>query len=431
MNRRHFLRGASGTLVGLPMLASLSPRTSRAAVDSDCRLLVISLTQGCLVDEMATAGATEDDFTLGPQLEPLAAHRDSMLIVRGINDDSCKLDSYNAHTTNRVHALTARGMIWSPSGGAPTSAGGISIDQHIAELWEEQLGPTPYRSLEFGVGAKGQTTQTVSWAGVDQPLPADNSPANMFDRIFQDFETPDPVAFERQKENRSLVLDAVKDNFDLVRNDLSVADQIALDLHAERVTGLQKTIESLSFCTPPAAPGSAASPAETADLQAQLLVTALECGLTRVANLVIGEFDWGGYGISYSADSYHNTVHTGPTTPERRQALRDSYIWNYQRVATVLDLLASTSDGQGGNLLDSTIVMVSNDFSTGSSHSYIDKDFLLFGGAATGLSTGRLLDRSGHTTNDLFTALIHVAGGDDDCFGDSSYCSAPVGGLVG
>ena len=431
MNRRAFLRGAGGTLIGLPMLASLSPRTSHAAGDGDCRLLVISLTQGYLVDEMATAGADETDFSLGPQLEPLAAHRDSMLIVRGITDDSCKLDSYNAHTTNRVHALTAAGMIWSPNGGAPTSAGGISIDQRIAKLWEGQLGPTPYRSLEFGVGAKGQTMQAVSWAGIDQPLPPDNSPGNMFDRLFSDFETPDPVAFERQKTNRSLVLDAVNDNFELVRKDLSAADQITLDLHAERVTGLQQTIESLSFCTPPGAPGSAGSPAETADLQAQLLVTALECGLTRVANLVIGEFDWGGYGINYSADSYHNTVHTGPTTPERRQALRDSYVWNYTQVAKVLDLLATTSDGMGGTLLDSTIVMVSNDFSSGSSHSYVDKDFLLFGGAATGLSTGRLLDRSGHTTNDLFTALIHVAGGDDNCFGDGSYCSSPVGGLVG
>ncbi len=419
-------------MLGLPAMASLRPGAAQAATDGDCRLLVVSMTQGYLVDEMATAGATEQEFVLGPQLEPLSAHRDSMLLVRGIDDQSCALDSYNAHTTNRVHSLTGRGMIWEPgsSGLSPVSAGGISIDQHVAALWADALGPTPYRSLEFGVRAKGQTMQAVSWAGEGQPLPPDNSPSNMFNRLFADFETPDPVAFERNKANRNLVLDAVKENFDQVRAQLSAGDKAVLDLHAEKVNALQTTIQSLSFCTAPDAPGGTSSPAEELDAQAQLLATAFECGLTRTAALVLGEMSWGEYGVNYSADSYHNVVHTGPTTPERRSALRDSYRWNYEQLAKVLDLLATTPDGTGGNLLDTTVVLVSNDFSTGASHSYKNKDFLLFGGAGTGLNTGRMLDATGRTTNDLFTGVLEVLGFDDACFGDPAFCTSALGGLV-
>ncbi|MEM6989732.1 MAG: DUF1552 domain-containing protein [Myxococcota bacterium] len=430
--RRRFLKGSAGAMLGLPALASLGSRSAKAAGGPECRLVVVSMTQGYLVDEMATAGATEQEFVLGPQLEPLAAHRDAMLLVRGVHDDSCALDSYNAHTTNRVHALTGRGMIWQPGaeGLSPVSAGGISIDQRVAELWADTHGPTPYRSLEFGVRAKGQTMQSVSWADAGQPLPPDNDPSNMFARLFSDFETPDPAVFERQKANRGLVLDAVKENFDAVRGELSTADKAVLDLHAEKVTSLQTTIESLSFCTPPAAPGNAASAADEATLQAQLLATAFECGLTRTATMVIGEMSWSEYGIDYTADSYHNVVHTGPTTPERRSALRDSYRWNYTQLATLLDLLATTSDGQGGNLLDTTVVLVANDFSTGASHSYKDKDFLLFGGADTGLNTGRMFDAGGRTSNDLYTGVMEVLGLDDGCFGDPEFCSGALGGLT-
>ncbi len=77
---------------------------------------------------------------------------------------------------------TTQGGAGDPAG----LAGGISVDQTIATA----IGAgTKFRSLELGVqsGSAGTVWGYTAYAGANQPLPPDNNPASVWNRVFAAF----------------------------------------------------------------------------------------------------------------------------------------------------------------------------------------------------------------------------------------------------
>ena len=74
---------------------------------------------------------------------------------------------------------TTQGGAGDPAG----LAGGISVDQKVANV----IGKTTkFKSLELGVltGGGGTVWAYTSYADANVPLPADNNPASVFNRVF-------------------------------------------------------------------------------------------------------------------------------------------------------------------------------------------------------------------------------------------------------
>jgi hypothetical protein len=430
-SRRSFLRGA-GACIGLPWLASL-PGVARAADGFPLRFVVFTHGQGTLLDAMVQPGGTETVWGFGDVLSALTPRQSDVVVIEGIDDATNILDTpYNGHTRCRLHTLTAQGMHWESDGAggaAPTSAGGPSIDQLIASRWS---GQTPYDSLEFGINVGTLTGNTYTWRGVGQPVPPEDNPQAMFDRLFLDLATASPAEIAARISRRESVLDAVKSQFDHLMPKLGSADRLTLEHHLESIRGLEQAVaggtlgDACQIPTPDLVDTTV--PAKTR-AHIDLLTQSLACNMTRVATLAFGginEFPW--LPDLDFPTGWHDSVHAGPATPDLRADLTSSYGWFAEQFKYLLDSLASVPEGDG-TLLDHTLILYANVFSTGASHDHTGKVYLLAGGANGALQGGRYLSVDHRAHGDLYTAILNGLGFVDTSFGDPAFCSSPLTGI--
>ena len=184
LNRRTLLRGAFGAAVSLPLLDAMS-RSATAGPAVGPKRFVVFYTPNGTVPANFWPSATGRDFPLSPILEPLADHRDDLLVLGGVDMLSGLSGPGDAHQKGTGQCLTATEL---QEGDFPGDAGAqagwadhISIDQHIANHISLD---TPLRSLELGrCGARERCVQPDlvcgSWAATppgEQPLRGVSAP---------------------------------------------------------------------------------------------------------------------------------------------------------------------------------------------------------------------------------------------------------------
>ncbi len=214
--RRTVLRGI-GTVVALPLLDSMVP--ALAAIQTTAarpvlRLGVVYVPNGMVMDKW-TPEQEGAAFELPPIMQPLDAYRDQLLVLSGL---SCIPPEAVPGGGNHARAST-RFLTDVPPRHTQNSQirAGTSMDQFAAQVLGQQ---TQLGSLEFSldgrdfagscdVGFSCAYTNTISWRGPATPLPTENDPRVVFERLFGDSGTTDPVARRaRITEDRS-ILDAV------------------------------------------------------------------------------------------------------------------------------------------------------------------------------------------------------------------------------
>lgn len=427
--RRRFLTGLGATL---PLLASW-PGVARASAFPK-RFIVFTQPQGTLVDQMVVPGTSETTFDFGPILASLAPHRDGVVVVQGIDDQTNTLDgTYNGHTRCCLNLLPATGMVWRPGAGGvltPTSAGGPSLDQVIASRW---AGLTAYPSLEFGCYGSTMIGNTFLWRGIDEPVWAENDPNVMFDRLFGELVVASPAELDRLRARRQSVLDVVAANLEHVQTKLGADDQAKLESHLESVRALEQSLQGVQLggaCSVPTAPAAGVQPQDV-DMKAQidLLVMSLACDLTRVASLTsAGDPNWTWLNVDFPT-GWHDAVHSGEATPQLQDDLIDSFGWYTEQLAYLIAALKAVPEGEG-TLFDNTLILFANVFSDGSAHSHQGKYYVLAGGAGGALTGGRLLTYDGDAHNDLFVSILNALDFDDTTFGHPDFCTGPLPGLL-
>jgi hypothetical protein len=210
MPRRTFLRGA-GAAIAVPFLDAMVPALAASSASSQLRVGFIYLPVGRIMENW-TPTAVGSDYELTPTLEPLAGFREQMLVVSGLDVKAADLlpgERGGPHARPCAAYLT---------GAHPfPDRVGISFDQLAAR----HLGQdTPLASMELGIdppewagqGAgdySGFYTSTVSWRTPTTPLPIQNNPRTVFERLFGDTDTLDPETMRRRIERKGSVLDAV------------------------------------------------------------------------------------------------------------------------------------------------------------------------------------------------------------------------------
>lgn len=429
LTRRTLLRAGSAGMM-LPIMTPLLPGLARAEDGFPQRFLVFTHGQGTLLDSIVQAGATETNWELGSVLAPLARHKERLLVMSGVDDATNVLDTpYNGHTRCRLHTLTAQGMQWTAgdSGVFPSSAGGPSIDQVVADRWS---GLTSYRSLEHGVKVGTLTGNTYTWRGVGQPALPEDDPQLAFDRLFSDLVSSTPEEVAARKVRRERVLDAVQRQFDHLRPKLDADDRTKLDIHQQSLEDVRQTLQGAALGDACGVPGGNWSSNEVPDIasaQIQLLTMALACDMTRVGSLAIGginEFPW--LDVDFPT-GWHDAVHAGPVTDALRTDLTTSFAWFAEQLAQLMDALDAVPEGTG-TLLDHTLILYANVFSDGSIHDHVNKTYVLAGGAP-GLQMDRFLDLGGTPHGDVHTSVLNTLGFDDTEFGNPDFCTGAVGGL--
>jgi hypothetical protein len=444
LSRRTILRGLGGAAIALPLLDAMRGRSASALEpDGPKRLIVMYTPNGTIAKNFWPQG-TEKDFSLSKILEPLAEHKNDLLILRGIDMLSSLDGPGDAHQKGTGQCLTARPLLeGSFSGDAGQSAGwasGISLDQRVANHYATS---TPYPSLEFGVAVQGSTVSSrISYRGAGQPVPPENNPYAAYQRLFADA-LKDPKEVQRQIERRSTVLDAVAEQHKQLHDRLGPEDRAKLESHLLAVEEIrarldQPTMKFGGVCQPLDQgelldPHSVANMPAIGRLQMDLLAMALACDLTRVASLM-----WTQSAAThvYSfvdkaiLEGHHSIAHKGDEDDVKVAQNTKINVWFAEQLAYLISALKAIPEGEG-SVFDNTVILWTNEQAKGNNHDRMDMPYVLAGSAGGYFDTGRYLVQGQQTPhNKLLVSLLHAMGIDEDAFGDPQYDKGPLSGLT-
>lgn len=453
--RRLFAGGAA--LLSAPALHALSARPARAAIGSrPKRLILLHSPQGCLLPE-ATPIGDERSFTLPFGLDPLEAHRDRLVFFSGLDNRAAPLNTVgNAHQQGNLSVFT--GMPFFTQDAARLTAGGPSIEQVVAE----RIGAdTPFGRIDLAIGGGGDSagfyTTDRFYVGPNDPIVSMNDPFVALSRIFGDGAIS-PADAWALRARRASVLDAVSDQLRLLRPTLDAEAKLRLDAHAEKLSALEaRVVTGLGACERPrpSAPSGYDNSFDddvTAPLMIDLLVSAMSCGYAAVGTLELTNghdhaFPWlwadnGGPIVDPAEwDNWHAMVHA-----DYQPGMEHVYRFYMRVLAQLLDRLAATTDGEGDNMLDGTMVLWMPEFSSG--RHWTRNMPAILGGHLGGAEPGRWIDHlplpvdelharsdggyvdGNATTQQLFTSILHAFGGDDDHFG-VEVAGSPTGPIEG
>ena len=229
--RRTVLRGFGASLA-LPLLDAMVPAfaaRTNAATTPVIRFGVVYVPNGIMMQHWMPDQEGEG-FELKSILKPFEPFRDQLLILSGLKG----VESEGPHARASTRFLT--GVPSKRADGADLQAA-VSMDQLIAR---EQGAHTQLASLELAVdgrdfagscddGFSCAYTNTIAWSGPSTPLPMENSPRVVFERLFGDSGSTDGAVRRARLKRDASLLDSVADRVaDLQRarrTERSIEDQ--------------------------------------------------------------------------------------------------------------------------------------------------------------------------------------------------------------
>ena len=435
--RRTLLRGL-GAAVALPMLDSMVPALSALgapAATPTVRFGAVYVPNGMVMQNW-TPAAVGTDFELTPILEPLAAFRDQMLVVSGLNCTPPPGTRGGTHSRAATRFLTdVHPGSWNPQA--------ISMDQIAAR----ELGRhTPLASLELGLeganfagscdsgGFSCAFSYTISWRDSSTPLPMEHNPRAVFERLFGDSETTDPAAREARRHEQRSILDSVSDDVARLRGSLGPEDRRKLGAYLDAVRDVERRIEIAEAQGDREVPllarpmGVPATFAEHATLMYDLQLLAHQTDRTRVTTFMSGhELSGRTYPEIDVPDAHHPLSHHRGV-PEALAKLTKINTYHVKLFAEFVEKLRSTPDGDG-SLLDHMILMYGAGMSDSNAHSPYDLPLVLLGGGAGTLRGGRHVAQAQQDRTplaNLHVSLLDKLGAPVERIGDST---GPLPGL--
>ena len=395
LDRRHFLRGAGAT-VALPLLNCMTPlrATAAEAPARPRRSVFVYIPNGVnvLTWQITSAGR---EYQFSEPLKPLEKHRDNITPISGL------------HHPNGIGQAHVCADTWLTAAKISQEGGGyhntVSCDQLMAEVTSPK---TRFGSLELsisaGVGQPNNST-TLAWSRDGVPLPAEDNPRTVFNRLFG--EEPGGVEARRRRlDRRHSVLDAVLESAKSLRQTLGGEDRGKLDEYLGAVREVEIRTERLDAWL--TIPKPEVEPALSQRLQRDvprtqageyyrtmydLIVLALRTDMTRVVSYMSGSEGNGlplpEIGISQSRHELSH--HSGDPEIMARLSRSDAFIT--KQLAYFLDQLQSIQDGDE-SLLDRTMVLFGSGMSYGHSHGNANLPTVLAGGKALGLKHGQHID---------------------------------------
>lgn len=444
MSRRALLAGLGGMAATLPFLEGIPDwllpyGTARAAPGAPPRRFIVMWTPNGTVPDAWGASGSETNFTLSPILEPLTPHKRDILVLDGIDALSAYNGPGDAHQRATGQCLTGtelqEGNFVGAEGRSSGWANGISVDQAIAVHVGQQ---TRFRSLEFGVfNAGANVNSRISYSGPAQPLPAENRPRAMFERLFGSPMENDAGREERLARRKS-VLDAVATRYQGVIPKLGAEDREKLDRHLTSVREIERRLDNVgsgAACTVPAAPKDVGTSnlnliPEAGKLQMDLLVSALTCDVTRVATLMwMNSATDKTYPWLDIHDAHHDLAHRGDNDMDAKDKLTRIYRWYAEQFAYLIAKLKSVPEG-GGTLLDNTFVVWISEHSKGNIHDRHTLPYVAAGKAGGAVRPGRWVRYNGEVPhNNLWVSCLNMFGVEATTFGNPAYCTGPLSGL--
>ena len=425
ISRRIMLRGL-GSAVALPLLDSMVPALCGAAKPFN-RFGVVYVPNGMIMQNYLPAkdGA---DYEMTPTLSALEPLREHFQILSGLNCIPTPGRPGGAHAKASTRFLTDI----SPPTSETWLDAGISVDQILAQ----QIGKnTQLASLELAIES-GETagscdtgyacpyTNTLSWTGPSTPLPTQNNPRLVFERLFGDSRSTDPKERRGRMRQQKSILDSVTQEVSRFKGGLPQSDQTKLTEYLDSVRGVERRIQTaetenrqLPLVDRP--DGIPANWEDHIKLMFDLMVLAYQSDLTRVITLMVGHEQSGMTYPQIGVPDAHHPISHHQREPEKVAKTAKINAYHVKMFTYLLERLRETPDGDG-TLLDHMTMIYGAGIADSNSHAPVNIPFLLAGGGAGNLKGGRHTNLKGVPLANLHLTLMDQFGVSWDRIGDST-----------
>ncbi len=395
--RRGFLRGIAGSSLALPWLESLVAAAPNRAGPLRMAHFYVPIgvvrrgffpgeadhviPKGNLGNKMRSLGRQDPDFSvrplanLTPTMQPLEASKAKVTLITG-------MDRTFQQGTD-VHAQCASCYL---SSAKPYTIEGTAwpLDRTLDHLVADEIGKTtPFPTLEFSCNSHKDNRESIyfdniSWYGTGHVAPSIRDPRAMYRRLFSRSES------DRYREVTSLVLEDARD----LNRQLAAGDRHKLGEYLEAIRSIERKTERLEKMKAELAAVSLEEPpdaylprGEYIRLMGDLMVVALQAGLTNVATFMVGPERWDTpflYESVFDKPRSHHQMSHNQT--EAIDDLLKLDRFHMEQFAFLVERMDAIEEADGKTLLDNTLLTYGSGLGDGSTHQYNDLPIIVAGG---------------------------------------------------
>jgi hypothetical protein len=427
------LRGL-GAALALPVLDSMVPALTaitKTAAAPVRRLGVFYVPNGMSMPYWfpKTEGPLAE---LPPTLKSLAAFKDRLLLCGGLADEPAnRVKGGGDHARSAGTFLT--GVPYKITSGADVF-GSVSMDQIVAKELSKE---TQLASLELGIesnamlgscdgGASCAYTNTIAWSTETTPLPIENDPRAVFERLFGTSGSTDRGARLARIEQDRSILDFVNEQLRFLKQAIGPQDKVRVDEYLDSVRDVERRIQMAEDQNARELPvvdqpvGIPADYAEHARLMMDMLALAYQTDLTRVSTFMLAkEVSGRSYPEIGVGDSHHPVSHH-QDEPAKLERLHKINEYHMRQFAYLVDKLSKLPEGDG-TMLDHTLFLYGTGISDSNTHFHDDLPIALVGGKAAGIKGGRYIRfPKGTPLTNLHLTILENMGVSAESIGDST-----------
>ena len=437
-SRRQFLTCTGGAMLGLPWLESLAHANGEKNARPAKRMAFYYLPNGITRRgffpgegdralpkfagqnnvwrfEGKTVPVGSHPLTFTPTLAPLNVMRKKISLITG-------LDRTFQHGTDS-HAQCASCFLTSV---APFEVKGSAypLARTLDHIVADHIGQaTPYSTLELSCNDHKNNIESIyfdnmSWYATGHVAPSMRNPRKIYDRLF---------GTQAHTQSRNIT-DLALENARALQRRLSTGDRGKFEEYFEAVRTIETRMDKIENMKTQLAAAKIKRPAEHLPrneyihLMGDLLVTALQAGLTRVGTLMVGPERWttatNWEGILDKPYSHHAMTHSIARHVEQLLKLDQFHVLAFTRLVERMDKI---EEANGTSLLDNTIFTLGAGMGDGTTHQYNDLPIVVAGGGATGLRQGQHINcHRGTPLANLWLTHLHALGIDQDRYADST-----------
>ena len=435
--RRTFLRGIGGAVLALPWLESLSLASSMAPVAKRMVHFYVPIgvvrrgffpgeadhviPKGNLGDVMSSLGKQDPSFhvsslgELTPTMQPLERVKKKITLITG-------MDRTFQQGTD-VHAQCASCFL---SSAPPNAVQGSAwpLDRTLDHIVADHVGTkTPFSTLEFSCNSHRDNKESIyfdniSWYGTGHLAPSMRDPRKMYQRLFSTSE------IDRYRDITSLVLEDAKS----LKHDLGYSDRQkfseyfdslrAIETQMGRLEKMKTELAQVEFEEPPEAH---LPRGEYIRLMGDLMVVALQAGLTNVATFMVGPERWD---TPYKFEGLFDAPRSHHQMSHNQTKMIDDLLkvdrFHMEQYAYLVEKMDQIQEADGASLLDNTLFTYGSGLGDGSTHQYNDLPIVMAGGGQS-VTTGLHVNMpEGTPLANLWLTQAHLMGLKMKRFADST-----------
>ena len=445
LNRRGFLKGAAGATLSLPWLESVAKTPKPVAPPQRFAIYYVpigvvrrSFFPGELKTEVPKfrgfIGAKREQpnlYRLGyqpiewtPTLEPLKKVHDHITLITG-------LDRVYQNGTD-LHAQCASCFL---SSAAPNEikSSAWPLNRTLDHIVADQIGEaTPFRTLEFSCNSHKDNVESIyfdniSWYGTGHVAPSMRDPQKVYRRLFG----------TRDAKNFKNITDLVLVDAHSLQRELGAADRHKFNEYFDSIRTIEIQIEKMDRMKTDLSDASIEEPPATylprgqyIRLMGDLMVVALQTGLTQVATMMIGPERWNTpyifEGLFDKPRSHHQMSHNQEKYVDDLAKVDRFHMTQF---GYIVEKMAGIEEANGTTLLDNTVFTYGSGLGDGATHQYNKLPVVIAGRGGGRFHVGgqHLNVPTGTPLANLWLAQAQAMGVQRDQFADST---TPLGQVL-